>query len=245
MEETKYIVEKNFGSLNCTCLIDPVINRQASQYCAEHRDELVRRARMISGVDPSKAEDLVDDVFLSIITAENEGDGYDISHSNAGDVISVSDFVLGRIKGYAKNKRYSIEGSDRHLKNSSDEKGTKVADFDIVFASSNSGDPDDMNGVQLAYHNAHKYEDELDAVEDQIALRQSIEFCIDFSEAVRFDFLNMFKNIDIFSGDFDKSIFDGLIEQLKHHNELSDALYNVIECAVKHRDIYDSVLATF
>jgi hypothetical protein len=241
-----YVAERNFSGLNCGRLVEPEINRLASQYCAEHRDELVRKARAIPGVDPHKAEDLYGDVFISIIEAENEGEGYDMGRSNAGDIISVADFVIGRLKGYAKNRRYSIEGSDRHVstKKVGGQSVTNI-DFDIVYASSKSNDTDEMDGIQRAYFNAHSFEDEIDTVDDSVALRQSVEFCLDFSEVIDFDFLKLFKNIDIFEKDFDKSIFDKIRERIKYHSELYDALYTVIECAVKHRDIYDSVLATF
>lgn len=242
-----YNVEKTFGSLICSKLVEPEVNHVASEYFTEHYNEIKRQASKMVGVDPSKVEDLVNDVYESILRGENEGNGYDIDHSHEGSIITVADFVYGRLKLYSKNRRYAAEGCDRHVstKRVNNQVVTTV-DFDVAYASpDNSRDLDEMTGIQRAYANASCIDDDIELINDTVSLRQDIEFCLDFSSVVGMNFLNLFKNIDMFTANMDSSIFDNLREQLKYHDELSDALYSVLSSAANHRAVFDAVVETF
>ena len=246
MKNSTYVIEKNFGELNCCELIEPEVNHVASDYLVDHYDALLKRIRCDVNVDPSKAEELLHDVYVSIATAENEGRGYDISHSNEGDIITVEGFVNGRIDRYAKNLKYSVDGTNRHIKRRTvGGETTAVTDFDIVYASPDFGDPDNMTGIQRAYMNAHSYDSEIESIEDEMSLRSSINFCLDFNDVVGFNLLNLFRNIDIFGQNVDKSIFDNLRSKMEYHDEFGEAMLNVLKCARDHRAIFESVLATF
>ena len=234
MKQRNYEVERNYNELNCDVLVEPDVNHLASSYIAENYEMVINSARKFPGVDPYKVEELVHDVWISIMQSENEGEGFDISHSNVGDIITVDKFVFGRLKLYAKNRKYSRDGVDRHISSRrSDGKSVAFVDFDITFASADTSDPDQMSSIQRAYYNASTYEDNIEAVNDALSLRQNIEFCLEFNSLVGFNFINLFKNIELFSGHVDSSIFDGLHEVIERNEELSEALFNVLTCA-KH-----------
>jgi hypothetical protein len=114
-----------------------------------------------------------------------------------------------------------------------------------MYASSNGTDTEDMDGLQMAYANAHSYDDEIELVEDSLSIRRDIEFCIDFNTVVGFDFMNLFRNLDLFASEFQSSIFDDLREKLDFHTELKEALFNVLSIAAQHRYIFDKVIAEF
>lgn len=241
---TTETVEKNFSGLNCDTLLEPNVNHLASEYMTEHYEEILGSVRKFVGIDINKSEDLVHDVFLSIIQSELEGEGYSISKSNDGDVITVREFVYGRLKGYSKNKNYAREGCDKHTsKKMVKGNAVSVVDFDIIPASSD-GDPESMDSIQRAYSNASSYDMSIESIDSEMSLRQDIKFCLEFNDVVGFNLINLFRNIDVFSTNFDNSILDGLREKMKYHNEFGDALVNVLLCAKDHRSVYDQVLAT-
>lgn len=248
MKESKFVVEKNFSGLNCTELMEPVVNHLATEYFVENYETIIKQARKMSGVDPHKVEDLVNDVFKSLLEGENAGEGYDISHSREGSVIGVADFVYGRLKMYSKNRRYAVEGCDRRVstKRIGDTTVTNV-EFDIGYASTliDLSESDHMDSLQRALMTAHSYDAEIESIEDEMSLRNDIEFCLDFNEVVGMDLMNLFRNMDAFSAAFDASIFDSLKAAMKEHDELGEALHNVLTTAVKQRSLFDAVLATF
>lgn len=244
---SSYVVESNLSSLNCTALFEPEINHLASNYMVENQAVIMNQIRKMNGVDLNKVEDLFQDVFLSFLSGENEGCGYNINHSNTGSVITVTDFVFGRVKGYSKNKKYSSDGCDRHVstKKVGDENVT-VVDFEIHYAScDDSTDQENLTGMQKAYSLAKSYDNDMDTVETNVSLRQDMAFCMDFDTVVGFKFLNLFKNVDKFKSNFDESIFDKLKDCLTEHDQLKEALHNVLEAATLNRNTYEKVLCEF
>lgn len=239
-----YTVEKTLSGLGCSKLVEPEINHLASEFILENYEEIKRQARKMVGVDPFKVEDLVNDVYVSILNSENEGNGFSIDHSREGSIITPSEFVYGRLKLYSKNRRYSIDGCDRHVSTKRvNGENVTVVDFDIAFASPDySKDVEDMTGMQRAYANASNLVDDVEMIEDTADLRKNIEFCIDFDKVVGMSFRSLFEHIDEFSQEIDSSVFDHLREQLKIHDELGEALFNVLSAAVKHRAVFDAVL---
>ena len=247
-----YNVEKTLSGLGCCALVEPEVNHLATEFFVENYNTIIAQAKkMVNNtngvsVDASKVEDLVQDVYMSLLAAENEGNGYDPKKSYEGDYVTVAEFVFGRLKLYAKNRRYSPEGCDRHtVTKRVNGEAVSMVDFDIVYASADDNkEPEEMSSLQRAYANAACLEDGVEAVNEIMSLRQSMEFCIDFSQVVGMNFKAMFEHIDDFSGDIDNSIFDNLRDQLKYHDELSEALFNVLSSAVTHRAAFDEALST-
>lgn len=240
-------VEKNFSSLNCTVLKEIEVNHLASEYLAENYQAIINKAKHMNGVDPDKADDLVNDVWISLIEGEEKGKGYDISHSNEGDIIGVDDFVYGRVKLYSKNAKYQI-GGQKKIKTSRDKDGVIKAECEFQEISCSPVDlgDDNVSGIQRAYLTASAVHDGIESVEDEIDLRNNIRFCIKFNEMIGFDILNMFRNIDMFARfNFDNGLFDHLKNIMKKHEEFRDALESVLTCASEHRPIFDAILSEF
>ncbi len=90
-------------------------NREASNYLRDNYDDLLKMIRA-NGIKNDKAEDLLHDVYVSLIESENNGEGFDMEYGSRLDtdddndnkhrLMCVAQFVKGRIKGYCKNNRY-------------------------------------------------------------------------------------------------------------------------------------------
>lgn len=95
-------------------LIEPNINREASTYINDHYFELIKYIKALGIID--KATDLLADVAVSILTDENEGEGYDAFHESREDsgIMMLKQFILLRIQGYAKNIKYSSDKIEQH-----------------------------------------------------------------------------------------------------------------------------------
>lgn len=212
------------------------INREASTYITENYYQILRNIRSFPGVEPSKAGDLLQDVFISIYRSEENGDGFDMAYN--GSNMTVENYVYGRIKGYAKNDRYHSAFSERNNKCSEERK------VEIMSASiSTEEDMEHMNSFQKAYANAASDNCDLDNCELQASLRSNIEFCRGFSELVGFDMLNLFKNLDLFSSNFDTSLFDKLRRVAAMHDQFAEALRDCLEAAKSDRYSYNQILA--
>lgn len=230
-------VEVNFLGMDAA-FIEPNVNREASNYMTDHFNEIRKQVRKM-GVSIDMIDDLVSDVWVSISEAELRGEGYDVSHSNDGDVITVEEFVYGRIKRYSLNTKYRSDVSERH---SSKDKSKNIEIFSA--SSSDSSDLDSLDGFQKAYALAASYDD-IDDVDAEMSLRSNIEFCISFNEIVGFNIVNFFKNMDMFSSiSFNPGIFDKLKEAMNYHHDFRDAFREVMLVAVSKKPVFESVVGT-
>lgn len=235
MRTERQVVESNFNGL-MAAFIEPVVNNEASQYIASHLSEIRNQTRKM-GVDQDKVDDLVSDVWLSIREAELNGNGYDISHSNDGDVITVEEFVYGRIKGYSMNNKYRSGIMERRLSKDS------TKSIEIISAScSDASDLDSLDGFQKAFALASTYDD-IDNVEAEISIRSNIEFCLGFDEQIGFKLINLLKNIDLFSQvGFNSSLFDKLKEAIAYHDEFGSAFKEVMSVAISSKPVFEAVV---
>jgi len=235
MLKEREIVETNFNGMSAA-FVEPAFNNEASKYMAEHLDEIRKQVGRM-GVHIDQIDDLISDVWLSISEAERRGEGYDVSHSNEGDIITVQEFIFGRIRGYSMNARYRNDGTERHV---SKDKSRSV---EIISAScSDTSDLDNLDGMQKAYAMASSYDD-IEAVDAEISLRSNIEFCIGFNDMVGFNLMNLFKNMDIITGvEFNTGIFDMLKATMSRYTEFRDAFKEVMLIAVRYRPVFESVV---
>lgn len=92
-----------------TRLVEPVTNREASQYIVDNYKKLLGIIKSYD-IREEKAEDLLHDLFISIVDSEDNGEGFDMGYSKSDSdtpqVLSVEQFVLGRAKLYSKNIKY-------------------------------------------------------------------------------------------------------------------------------------------
>lgn len=92
-------------------LVEPDSNTEASEYISTHYKELLTKIRKM-GIKEEKANDLLHDVYISIIEAESDGQAYDMEYAfkNGKETIMlVEQFVIGRIKLYSKNDKYRTD----------------------------------------------------------------------------------------------------------------------------------------
>lgn len=102
------------GIQNWAHIVEPVVNREASSYILNNYHNIVG---IIRGYDISdeKANDLLHDVYISIVEDEENGEGFNMEYGFTRDdvankqLMSVQQFVLGRIKLYSKNLKYRTD----------------------------------------------------------------------------------------------------------------------------------------
>lgn len=225
----------NFAGMEAK-FIEPEVNNEASHFLETHMDE-VKKQVMKMGVHIDMVTPLIHDVWISLRTDELNGNGYSISHSNEGDVITVEGFVYGRIKGYTRNSKYRVDASEKH--HSKDQ--TKCVE--VVSASADDvTDLDKLNSFQRAYAMAASHDD-IEDVDAEISLRSNIEFCMDFDEVAGFSMLKFFKNIDsIASVGFSNSLFDKLKEALNYHDQFGQAFKEAMMVCRSNKSVFDSVV---
>ena len=205
----------------CAQIIEPTFNNEASTYIINNYSQVYEHVRK-EGIREDKAQDLVEDVLLSILEAERNGEGFDPNYGEG--YMDVSQFVHGRIKLYCKNSRYRSdivdEATDTMVQTIVTEVPETNATGDIVYgkdgkakirkqtekkkittkvqvyaASPNYNDEDDADSFQVAFALAAT-SDSTDDIADMIDLRSNIDTCIDICSLHNINILNIFKNID-------------------------------------------------
>lgn len=204
-----------------TELKDIVVNHEASEYIINNYNH-IQRTVMTKGIDEERAKDLVNDMYLNLFEAENNGDGYDPNYGDGS--ISVSQFVIGRALQYAKNVKYSKEFVDvatdkmtvkevvevpmlnKDGTYKKDRKGNIKMERQViaktikstvaVYAATDNGmDSEEGNdGFQTAYAMAASPVDNTDFINES-DVRKYIDTCIDICDLHKFDIVPILKNI--------------------------------------------------
>lgn len=238
MNNMNGIVEINFDGMVAE-FIEPNVNTEASDYFAEHFDE-IRKQTSRMGVHADYIDDLIADVWQSIREAELNGNGYDVSHSNEGDVITVEEFIYGRIKGYSMNIKYRPDVSERRVSKNS----TRCVEI-IAASSTDTSDLDKLDSFQKSYALAATYDD-IDAIEVEMSLRSNIEFCMEFDSQIGFSIINLLRNMEEFATiGFNNSLFDRLKEACNYHTEFGDAFKDIMSMAQTCKPVFEAVVASF
>lgn len=215
-------------------ILEPVINREASSYIIDNYRNLIGIIRSCD-VKEEKANDLLHDVFISIVDAEQNGEGFDMEYGGhvtedgtvEPNLMSVEQFVIGRIKLYAKNSKYRtdvIEASNGNVTEvhtyydtEMDEHGREVLNKDgtpklvkkvehrkvNILMTSNAasfnegGDITENNDDFQKAFATAAIADSTDEITEMLSLREQIDYCIDVCDLHNINILNIFKNIDI------------------------------------------------
>lgn len=254
-------------------IIEPKINRDASDYIVEHYTDLVQLTKKF-GIKEEKANDLVHDVYLSVVESEDNGNGFDMEYGNKlkGDLndytnmMTVEQFVFGRIKRYAKNNKYNTnftETSSGHLYKTEvyyetvlDEHGNavlgkngqaktikrvhntkKAVTLTTMAASFNSGDSAENNDeFQVAFATASSA-DSSENITELYSLQEQVEYCIDVCELHGVKILNLFKNMDLLA-----SMLDSLTKRKSNYEKVFKQITNITENNDEFADALISVL---
>lgn len=203
------------------------LNKVATEFVEENYDQLVKVAGYM-GVDPEKVHDIVHDVYVSLRNSEDNGEGYDETCGNKDGCISVSEFVYGRMKKYAMNKKYKSNSFS----------STEVS------ASSNGEDVRDMNAAQVVLSTAQAY-DPIASLDEDMSICEEIEALVTFASNTSLNIRFILKNISSLANmDFDVSLLSDLRAFLKNE-EHSELFTSVVTYAginpVKYRDLVASL----
>lgn len=221
------------GIQSSAYILEPVINREASNYIIDNYRNLIGIVRSCD-VKEEKANDLLHDVYISIVDAEENGEGFDMEYGSRvnedGEIetnlMSVEQFVIGRIKLYAKNNKYRtdvIEATNgtvnevhTYYDTEMDEHGHEVLNKNgtpklvkrverrkvniLMTANAASfnegGDVADNNDDFQKAFATAAVADSTDDITEMMSLREQIDYCIDICSLHDVNILNVFKNID-------------------------------------------------
>lgn len=221
------------GIQSSAYILEPVINREASGYIIDNYRNLIGIVRSCD-VKEEKANDLLHDVYISIVDAEENGEGFDMEYGSRvnedgeieANLMSVEQFVIGRIKLYAKNNKYRtdvIEATNgtvnevhTYYDTEMDEHGHEVLNKDgtpklvkrverrkvniLMTANAASfnegGDVADNNDDFQKAFATAAVADSTDDITEMMSLREQIDYCIDICSLHDVNILNVFKNID-------------------------------------------------
>lgn len=254
--------KENIG-IECR-ILEPNINHLASEYISDNYERIAKYA--LSLLHNDKAYDLVNDVYVSILTAENDGDGFELSRGK-----TVEEFVFGRIKGYSKSDTYrsdtietssyvvvdryttekpviGIDGrvvTDRNgnaLYESKDEV-VKTKIKAVTVAATQSDDCDENTGIQFEYMNAACTNDsEMEEVDEEQSIEGSLQIAVDIASLNDIDIVDMFKSIDEMSEIIKKSngyiggTFGKICMLTRRHSDFADAVRDILEYSMEHKD---------
>lgn len=265
----KNIIVENFNLE--VAFKEPTTNREASEFITNNYNELVGQVVRM-GVHKDMAYDVVADVFMSVVKAEENGEGFDSNYQ--GENRDIEQFVYGRLKGYSKNQKYrtdvihtsnnlyKLEELNRRkdeILNIADDTireiklieieeeiyNVKSSAITVYAGSSSTDDVDTMDSFQKAYATAGAYDD-LESVEAMIDIREQIEYCLEFEGRLGISVRGLLKNIEVLSSDLvNKTLFDKVKDAVKYHDEFGEALRDIIEFSSLRKELYEDIIAAY
>lgn len=151
-------------------LNDYVVNTEASDYFSANYMQIIKQAKIMSLKSKQDVlyQDVVNDVYISILQAEQSGCGY---NSSLG--YTVEEFIFGRIKKYMKNTKYRVLGEQVKTTNGSAKCISAYASEELEHAYNNAKDESSEVSYELL-------ENTLDIEEEiRTCLRGDLEYGID------------------------------------------------------------------
>lgn len=225
--------------------VDIEENTEASDYITEHYYELQKFVRNNCSGKVADPAELVHEVWQSIRSAEQMGNGYDPSMGAKDGVITVSQFVYGRLSKYCLNYKYRTSGDRYRWEDKADNNGEEpVARKLIVNKNAAREVPASASeDLENLYSNASdiRTEEAYNMIDDFASIDDCIEelFNYDRREEVE-PFLK--RLLEICSKDISvktmKVMFSSIIEMCREHDYFSESLVSVIEFAVKYPEQY-------
>lgn len=216
-------------------IIEPEINNDASDYIVNNYNTLIEIIKKLN-IKDEKAHDLLHDVFVSIVEAENDGNGFDMEYWNKTNdeqqvsLMCVQQFVIGRIKQYAKNAKYRTDiieagstsvkkkvvyydvaiGQDGHevVNSRGNVKAKKRVEYEKVKVMVTTNAATFNDGGEVTENNddfqkafaVASVADSTDDIAEMYSLRDQINYCIDICDLHNINIMNMFKNMDMLAG---------------------------------------------
>lgn len=237
------MINKAYGRVNMGTILnvdnvmrEVLTNNEFTEFVAKNYEKLCGEVAKF-GIDPEFSVDLVNDVWKSYKLDEENGNGYDMCKGNRDGVISIEQSVYGRIKRYSQNKRYQ-KATEAPRFNTS----TNKFEMKEIACSYTSEGLDQLTGCQKAYAQMNSYDD-LDEVEDRLALSENIQYILTFGSKLGMPVLSVVENLSYIKDNLhsiDKSIFKGFKDAGK---EFVEAFSNVVKAASFDPDSFNEELA--
>ena len=251
-------------------IIEPDVNREASSYIIGNYQNLIG---IIRGCDIciDKANDLLHDVYISIVDAEDNGNGFDMEFGSRVDeygnvdfnIMNVEQFVIGRIKLYAKNNKYrsdiieatngsicetstyyvteldehgqEVIGKDGRLKKvkKTETKKVNVTITTCAASFNDGGDVTENNDDLQKAYATASVADSTDDINELMSLRENIDYCIDVCNFHEVNLLNILKNIDFLSE---------MLGDYSKKKKTAEGIFKQLSELVSYNDIFGSTL---
>lgn len=210
-----------FGIRNLMC--EPT-NYEASTYITENYEELLKYATKLLG-DSQSAGDLLNDVYMSILTDENNGEGVNPDGSRFKENYTAAQWVKSRMTLYSKNKCYHSNGKQE----------INVG----MLGDSEAEDDAAMTAVQQAYFNAAHYDD-LEMLELEASVQDDMKYLLGFENDLGVNFRGLFQII--LDGSIE-AVDMGILASIKSMGEdVLEALQNVLTFGAENKSRFDNML---
>lgn len=241
------------------------IDRSASEYIQNHYDSLLKYVRNNLKVCADKANDLLHDVYISVVQAESNGEPFCeeyVSRNGEEINITVETFIHRRLSLYSRGAKYSnnvveskkITTCEWHVydENVIDREGNVigkrtvkkkknvesrfiVSTADLTAESQDDEGHEINNSFQYAYARAAT-QDGVDDIAEFVSLRDEISFCIDICSGYGIDIVGILKNID-----YIVDRMDAIKENTNSRVDKSDA-FKKLRRLVKYHDEFGEAL---
>jgi hypothetical protein len=221
------------------------VDRRASQYIEDNLDILKKIVACMPSVSADRVDDLIQDLYVSVLESENDGCGFSEDYGTEDGEITVQGFVIGRAKKYAYNPKYNSNVVQLRVNSH-----TKSEEFRVVAASFNEETFDENDEFQVAYQTAC-ISDTLSKVDEMASIREQIEYCIDICNCNGINILNIFKRLNEFkdtvvsSKKGIKNVLNKLHGVLAYNDELYSNLMDVVTFALKNETAWMGIIAEY
>lgn len=221
-------------------MLEPEVNKMATDFVINHYEDLVTAARKMC-VAADMCNDIVHDVYVSLLKSEQNGEGYNPNKGNVGLYISLEEFVYGRLKKYSLNKKYRVQNGKNDVKEYEQIlKGNKSAIMEIP-SSCQTEDIEDMAFYQKAYVSAASYDD-LESIEIELSVEEELEYCLTFESTLNMNLRFFLKNLSkIARMDIDTSVFSEL-KKLGQNREFAEAIRTILDFAKANPEKYQALV---
>lgn len=222
-------------------LKDVDVNSEFTNYIANNYDKLVRDVGKMK-IDKLLAEDLVHDVYVSYVVAEENGESFDESKSKRGVMITVEQAVYGRMKGYSRNRKYhrQTESSTAEVKVKNG-KRTIVGGFKEIPALTKDNDMERMTSVQRFYSQCANA-DSIEEVDERQSLAENLTYVLSFENDFNSSIKGFLSNLSDILEEVD-NISPSLFSEFgKADEEFKEALMSVLTYSFKKPEEFKSVL---
>ena len=246
-------------------------NKEATKWFIDNYDTVKHIAVSLTK-DYNKAEDLAHDVFLSLTLSEERGDCFDMQYGydeTGSRIMEPAQFVIARLKGYAKNDKYNssiVERGGEYTVYDEQKSGSISEDgviskygsktkqsFIAVAASYDDGkDAAEKNDeFQLALLNAPASDSSMEALLYESSISDELNNSIDICELHNFNLINFLKNYDRIvqlynkCDSIDKKIVDGITKIISENDDVRECLDDLFRLKQENYERYNMLLEAY